>query len=43
MLAVDLDERVVKSIAVPVEALDQLVRLLRYFRHLTHAKEYRVI
>ena len=38
LLAVDLDDGVVKSIAVPVEALGDLVKLLRFFRHLTHAK-----
>ena len=42
LLAVDLDEGVVKSIAVPVKALGDLVELLRFFRHLIHAKEYRV-
>ena len=42
LLAVDLDEGVVKSIAVPVEALGDLVKLLRFFRHLIHAKDYRV-
>ena len=41
-LAVDLDEGLVKSIAVPAEALGGLVNLLRFFRHLTHAVEYRV-
>ena len=42
LLAVDLDEGVVKSNAVPVEALGDLVKLLRFFRHLIHAKEQRV-
>ena len=42
LLAVDLDRGLIKSIAVPVEALGDLVKLLRFFRHLIHAKEYRV-
>ena len=42
LVAVDLDQGVIKSIAVPVEALGDLVKLLRFFWHLIHAKEYRI-
>ena len=42
LLAVDLDKGVVDSVAVPVEALGDLVEFLSFLVHPTHAKEYRV-
>ena len=42
LLAVDLDDGVVKSIAVPAEALGDVLRTPKIFWHLTHAVEYRV-